>query len=55
MIYIILPDLCIIFFFINLVIKSFKKIFMSCFIINCIIVYNIIKIPDILKKVDNCI
>ena len=51
MTYVMLPDLRIILFFVNPVIKSFKKIFMSCFAMSYIIVYSITIISDVLNKV----
>lgn len=50
MMQIMLLDLRIVFFLINSVIKRFKKVFMSCFIMSCIVVYNTTIIPDILDK-----
>ena len=47
MTYIILPDLRIVLFFVGLIVKNFKKIFMSCFTIS---VYNTTIIPDVLGK-----
>ena len=46
-----LPNLRIVLFFVGFVIKSFKKVFMSCFTISCIIVYSTTIIPDALDKV----
>ena len=48
-----LPDLQIVCFFVSSVIKSFKKIFMSCFAMNYIIVYSTTIIPDVLDKVSD--
>ena len=53
--YIMLLDLYIIFCFVSLVIKSFKKVFMRYFTISCIIVYSTTIIPDTLDKVASCI
>ena len=46
-----LPDLRIVFVSISLVVKNFKKIFMSCFAISYIVVYNATIIPNTLDKV----
>ena len=51
MMYVILPDLRIVLFFVSLIIKSFKKVFMSYFAMSYIIVYNITIISDALDKV----
>lgn len=48
-------NLHIIFFLTSFIIKRLKKLFMSCFAMSYIIVYNVIIIPDILDKVDNSI
>lgn len=53
MIYVILPTLYIILFFISSVIKRFKNVFINYLAINYIIVYNIIIITDKLDKVSN--
>lgn len=53
MLYIIFPDLYIIFCFINLIIKYFKNVFITYFAISSIVVYNIIIIPDVLNKINN--
>ena len=50
MTYVMLPDLHIVLFFVNPIIKSFKKIFMSCFANSCIMVYSTTIIPDALDK-----
>lgn len=55
MTYIILPNLHIVLFFINLVIKIFKKLFISYFAMNYIMIYSTIIIPKILNKVGDCI
>ena len=46
-----LPNLRIVLFFVSPIVKSFKKIFMSCFAMSCIIVYSTTIIPDALDKV----
>ena len=54
MTYVMPPDLCIILIFVSPIMKSFKKIFMSCFAMSCIIVYSTTIIPDALGKVGDC-
>ena len=49
-----LLDLRIVLFFVSLVVKSFKKVFMSCFAMSFIIVYSTTIIPDALGKVASC-
>lgn len=51
--YIILPDLHIILFFINFIVKCFKKIFMGCLIFSYIMIYNTTIILNILDKSSN--
>ena len=51
MTYVMLPDLRIVLFFVSPVVKSFKKVFMSCFAMSCIIVYSTTIIPDAPDKV----
>ena len=51
MTYVMLPDLRIVFFLVSLVVKSFKKVFMSYFGMSCIIVYSTTIILDTLDKV----
>ena len=51
MTYVMLPILRIVLFFVSPVVKSFKKVFMSYFAMNCIIVYSTTIIPDVLGKV----
>ena len=51
MTYVMLPNLRIVLFFVSPIVKSFKKIFMSCFAMSCIIVYSTTIIPDALDKV----
>ena len=51
MTYIMLPDLRIVLFSVSTIVKSFKKVFMSCFAMSCIIVYSTTIIPDALDKV----
>ena len=53
--YVILPNLRIVHFFISVIVKSFKKVFMSCFTINYIIVNNTTIIPDALGKMGDYI
>lgn len=48
-------QICKLYFFIGLIVESFKKIFMRYFIISNIIVYYTIVILNILDKVANCI
>ena len=55
MVYFILPNLQLVFFYIYLLIERFKKIYMLCLIINNIIVYRTIIIINILNKVVDCI
>lgn len=55
MIYIILLNLHVIVFFINLIIKRFKIIFISYLAISYILVYSIIIILKILNKINNSI
>lgn len=55
MTYVILLNLRIILFFINLLTKRFKKVFIGYFTISYIIVYSTIIIPDALSNVDNSI
>ena len=50
-----LPNFRIILFFVNLIVKSFKKVFVSYFAIIYIKVYSSIIIPDALDKVAICI
>ena len=54
MTYVMLPNLRIVLFFVSPVVKSFKKVFMSCFAMSCIIVYSTTIIPDALGKVGDC-
>lgn len=49
-----MPNFRIIFFFICLVIKRFKKIFMSWLAVNYILVYRTIIILNALDKMANC-
>ena len=53
MIYVMLSNLPIIFFFDSLIEKSFKKVFISCFAMSYIIVYSTTIIPNTLNKVTN--
>ena len=55
MMYIILPNLQVVFFIIYFVIKSFEKVFMRRLAMSCIIVYCTSIIPNILDKKANCI
>ena len=50
-----LLDLQVVLFFVYPIIKSFKKVFMHCFIINCVIIYHTTIIPNVLNNVANCI
>ena len=50
-----LPNLRIVLFFISFIVKSFKKVFIGCFTISCIIVYSITIILDVLDKMSDCI
>ena len=54
MTYVMLPNLRIILFFVSLVVKNFKKVFMNCFAMSCIIIYSTTIIPDALGKVGDC-
>lgn len=55
MAYVILLNLQLILFFVCLVIKSFRKIFMRCLTMASIIVYHITIIRNILNKMADCI
>ena len=55
MAYIMLLNLQVVFFFIYLIIKSFKKIFMRHLAISNITIYYTTIISNILNKVINCI
>lgn len=55
MIYIILPNLQLVLFFVYLVIENFNKTFIFCLAINSIIVYCTNIITNKLNKVANCI
>ena len=50
-----LSDLQIVLFFVCLIVKSFKKIFMYYFAISYIIIYCITIILNILDMITNCI
>lgn len=50
-----LLDLHVVLFFVSLIVKHFKKVFMSYLAISCIVVYSTIIIPDALDKVGNSI
>ena len=53
MVYVILPDLQVVLFFVCLFIKNFKKVFMRRLTMGSIIVYCTTIIPNILNKVAN--
>lgn len=53
--HIILPDLHVILFFISIIIKCLKKIFINYFTISYIIVYGLNIISNILDKIGNSI
>lgn len=55
MIYVILPNLHVVLFFINFIVKQCKKIFRSYLIVNYIIFYSTIIIPNAPNKVDNSV
>lgn len=48
-------DLWVVFSFMSLIMKNFKRIFINCFIMSYIIIYFIIIISDLLDKVENSI
>lgn len=50
-----LPNLLLIFFLVGFNIKCIKKVFIDCFAISYIIVYNTIIILDILTKLSKII
>ena len=54
MMYVIPPNLYIVLYFVSLIIKKIKKVFISYFAMSCIIVYSTIIIPNALSKVVNC-
>lgn len=53
MIYIMLPDLYVIHFFVCPIRKNFQKVFMDGFAIGYIIINSTIIIPDLLPKAGN--
>ena len=55
MVYVILPNLQVIFLFIHTVVESFKKVFIHRFAIGSIVVYCTTIIPNIKDKVVYCI
>lgn len=54
MTYIMLQNLQVVLFFISLIIKSFRKVFMLYLVISSIVVYWITIILNTLDKVGNC-
>ncbi len=55
MVYIMLPDLQVVLFFVCPIIKSFKNVFMRCLVISYVIIYRTTIIPNIQDKVANYI
>lgn len=55
MTYVMLPNLQVRLFFICLIVKSFKKVFMHRLAMGCIVVYCTTTILNTLDKVANCI
>lgn len=49
-----LPNLLLRFFFIYLIIESYKKVFIRHFVISSIVIYCTIIIPNIPNKIVNC-
>lgn len=47
------PDLRVVLFFVSLVVKGFKKVFMGRFAMSCIVVYSTTIIANTLSKVPN--
>lgn len=50
-----LPDLQLVLFFIDFIVKNFQKIFIRRFAIGCMIIYYTIIISNISNKFINCI
>ncbi len=55
MAYVMLSNLQVVFFFVCLIVKRFKKVFMHRLTMGSIVVYRTIIIPNTLNKVANCI
>ena len=54
MVYVMLPNLRVVLFFVRPVVESFKKVFMRRLAMGNIVVYRTTIIPNILDKVANC-
>ena len=53
MTHVMLPDLRVVLFLVSSFVKRFKKVFISCLAMSCIVVYNTTIIPNALDKVGN--